>query len=185
MDGEHWGRASEAMDRLARLPFFIDDQGALTLRDIRAKAKSVKGLKVLVLDYLQLCAGTRRDGNRNADIEEISRGLKALAKELGCAVLALSQLNRNVETRASKRPNLSDLRDSGAIEQDADVVMFLWPVRELEAEGRRIVGLGIDKNRQGRTGEFGLDFYGDTQRWSQSTADIHQAPVRAKVGSFE
>ena len=179
MDSEHWTRATEAMDRLARLPFFVDDQPALTLRDIRLKAKTVKGLKVLVLDYLQLCAGTRRDGNRNGEIEEISRGLKALAKELGIAVIALSQLNRDVEKRANKRPTLSDLRDSGAIEQDADVVMFLWPVREFEAEGRRIIGLGIDKNRQGRLGEVGLDFYGDTQRWGESTADI-RPPVPAR-----
>ena len=175
MDPEHWTRASEAMERLAGRSFFVDDQGSLTLRDIRIKAKSVKGLKVLVIDYLQLCASTRRDGNRNSEIEEISRGLKGLAKELGIAVIALSQLNRDVEKRASKRPTLSDLRDSGAIEQDADVVMFLWPVREFEAEGRRIIGLGIDKNRQGRLGEFGLDFYGDTQRWGESTADIRPA----------
>lgn len=176
MVNEDWTRASEALDRLSQLPFFVDDQPALTLRDIRIKAKSIKGLKVLVLDYLQLCASTRRDGNRNSEIEEISRGLKALAKELGIAVIALSQLNRDVEKRANKRPTLSDLRDSGAIEQDADVVMFLWPVREFESEGRRILGLGIDKNRQGRTGEVGLDFYGDTQRWSESTADIRPAP---------
>ena len=172
MDREHWSRATEAMDRLGRLPFFVDDQPALTLRDIRIKAKSVKGLKVLILDYLQLCASTRRDGNRNSEIEEISRGLKALAKELGIAVIALSQLNRDVEKRVIKRPALSDLRDSGSIEQDADVVIFLWPVREFESEGRRIIDLGIDKNRQGRLGEFGLDFHGDTQRWAESTADI-------------
>ena len=177
MRPEHWDRAVESMERLRPLPFFVDDQPALTLRDIRVKAKSVKGLKVLVLDYLQLCAGSRRDGNRNGEIEEISRGLKALAKELGIAVIALSQLNRDVEKRTHKRPMLSDLRDSGAIEQDADVVMFLWPVRELEAEGRKIVGLAIDKNRQGRLGEVGLDFHGDTQRWGESTADIRPQPT--------
>ena len=172
MGADQWTRASEAMDQLGRLPFFVDDQPALTLRDIRVKAKSVKGLKVLILDYLQLCAGSRRDGNRNSEIEEISRGLKALAKELGIAVVALSQLNRDVEKRAVKRPMLSDLRDSGAIEQDADVVMFLWPIRDLDGEGRKLIGLGIDKNRQGRLGDVGLDFHGDTQRWSESTADI-------------
>ena len=180
MTDDSWSRASEAMENLGRLPFYVDDQPALTLRDIRFKAKSVKGIKVLILDYLQLCASTRRDGNRNGEIEEISRGLKALAKELGIAVIALSQLNRDVEKRTNKRPALSDLRDSGAIEQDADVVMFLWPVREFEDEGRRIVGLGIDKNRQGRLGEFGLDFFGDTQRWTQSTADIRPAPARGR-----
>jgi replicative DNA helicase len=175
MRDEDWSRASDAMERLAPLPLHVDDQGALTLRDIRFKAKSVKGLKVLIIDYLQLCAGTRKDGNRNSEIEEISRGLKSLAKELGIAVIALSQLNRDVEKRANKRPTLSDLRDSGAIEQDADVVMFLWPVREFESEGRRILGLGVDKNRQGRLGDVGLDFFGDTQRWGESTADIRQS----------
>ena len=174
MDRENWSRTTEALDQFGRLPFRIDDQQALTLREIRIKAKSIKGLKVLVLDYLQLCAGagTRRETNRNSEIEEISRGLKALAKALGIAVLALSQLNREVGQRSNKRPRLSDLRDSGAIEQDADVVMFLWTVREFEAEGRRVIGLGIDKNRQGRLGEISLDSYGDTQRWGESTAAI-------------
>ena len=175
MTHDDWVRASEAMERMVQMPFHIDDQPALTLRDIRLKAKSIRGLKVLIVDYLQLCASTRRDGNRNSEIEEISRGLKALAKELGIAIIALSQLNRDVEKRASKRPTLSDLRDSGAIEQDADVVMFLWPVRDLEAEGRRVLGLGVDKNRQGRLGEVALDFYGETQRWEQSIADIRPA----------
>lgn len=174
-----WSQFSEAIDRGIKLPFFIDDQPALRLRDIKAKARMVKGLKVLILDYLQLSASTGEHANRNAEIEEISRGLKALAKDMGIAVIELSQLNREVEKRANKRPNLSDLRDSGAIEQDADVVMFLWPVREFEGEGRRIVGLGVEKNRQGKKGEFGLDFYGAFQRWSESTADIRpQAPYR-------
>jgi replicative DNA helicase len=102
----------------------------------------------------------------------ITRGLKALAQDMGVAVVLLSQLNRDIERRAVKRPNLSDLRDSGAIEQDADVVLFLWPVRELDGEGRRTLGLGVDKNRQGKTGEFGLDFFGAFQRWRESTADI-------------
>jgi replicative DNA helicase len=181
MANEDWGRTSEAMDILGPMPLFIDDEGGLTVRDIRFKAKGVKGLKVLVVDYLQLASGSRRDGNRNGEIEEISRGLKGLAKELGIAIIALSQLNRDVEKRASKRPMMSDLRDSGAIEQDADVVMFLWPVRDFPAEGRRIVGLGIDKNRQGpqgqQIGDIGLDFFGDTQRWSQSTADIRPDPA--------
>jgi len=167
-----WGQLSDCVERARALPFHIDDQSALRLRDIRAKARMVKGLKVLILDYLQLSASTGEHANRNAEIEEISRGLKALAKDMGIAVLELSQLNREVEKRSNKRPNLSDLRDSGAIEQDADVVLFLWPVREFEGEGRRIVGIGVDKNRQGKRGEFGLDFYGDYQRWSESTADI-------------
>lgn len=177
MEREDWARTTEAMENLAPLPLYIDDQPALTLRDIRFKAKLVPGLKVLIVDYLQLTASSRRDGNRNAEIEEITRGLKTLAKELGIAVIALSQLNRNVETRNTKRPMLSDLRDSGAVEQDADVVLFLWPVREFPKEGRSIVGLCAEKNRQGARGEVGLDFHGDTQRWAESTADI-SAPTR-------
>lgn len=180
MADEDWSRATEALERATRLPFMVDDQPALTLQDVRIKAKHCKGLKVLVLDYLQLCASTRKDGNRNSEIEEISRGLKALAKELGIAVIALSQLNRDVEKRANKRPSLGDLRDSGAIEQDADVVMFLWLVREFQDEGRRIVGCGVDKNRQGMCGEFGLDFFGDVQRWQESTADIRPEPAKGK-----
>ena len=178
-DGE-WSRLSEAVEFGRNLPLFIDDQAALRLGDIRAKARSVKGLKVLILDYLQLSASTSEHANRNSQIEEISRSLKALAKDMDIAVIELSQLNREVEKRVNKRPNLADLRDSGAIEQDADVVMFLWPVREFESDGRKIIGFGIDKNRQGEKGErhdFGLDFYGAIQRWSESTADI-RPPAR-------
>lgn len=179
LDDDEWSRLADATERGSKLPLHIDDQPALRLSDIRSKARMVKGLKVLVLDYLQLAASSRRDANRNAEIEEISRGLKALAKDMRIAVIELSQLNREVEKRANKRPNLSDLRDSGAIEQDADVVMFLWPVREFKGEGRTIVGLSLDKNRQGQRGEIGLDFWGSFQRWTESTADISQtAPAR-------
>lgn len=184
MEREDWARTTEAMENLAALPLFIDDQPALTLRDIRFKAKLVPGLKVLIVDYLQLTASSRRDGNRNAEIEEVTRGLKTLAKELGIAVIALSQLNRDVEKRNTKRPMLSDLRDSGAVEQDADVVLFLWPVREFPKEGRAIVGLCAEKNRQGARGEVGLDFHGDTQRWAESTADINPPARNARDGEL-
>jgi replicative DNA helicase len=187
MDHDNWSRVTEALEGLAGMPVHVDDQPGLTLRDIRAKAKAVKGLRVMVVDYLQLAASSRRDANRTLEIEEISRGLKALAKELGIAVIALSQLNRDVEKRTDKRPTMADLRDSGAIEQDADVVLFLWLVRELEAEGRRIVGALIGKNRQGRSGtQFGLDFHGDTQAWQQSTADLSPGkPKRNEFAAFE
>jgi replicative DNA helicase len=176
LDDAAWQRLSEAVDHGASLPVHVDDQAGLRLVDIQAKARLVKGLRVLVLDYLQLSASTRRDGNRNAEIEEISRGLKALAKDMNIAVIELSQLNRAVETRADKRPVLSDLRDSGAIEQDADAVLLMWPVRHFENEGRHIIGLGVAKNRQGQRGEIGLDFHGASQRWGESTADIRTAP---------
>jgi replicative DNA helicase len=170
MKDDDWTRATDALEMLAGLPVYISDEPALTLGAIKAKARQIKGLRVLVVDYLQLCSASESTSgsNRNAQVEEISRGLKALSKEMGVAVIALSQLNRKVEDRAGKRPSLGDLRDSGAIEQDADVIVFLWPVREYPDQGRKIVGCGIDKNRQGRTGEFALDFDGARQRWHES-----------------
>lgn len=170
-----WSRIVDAADSQAMRRLHIDDQGSLTIADIRAKAKTIPGLQLLVLDYLQLCAGSVGSNvNRNAEIEQISRGLKALAKELGIAVIALSQLNRQVEQRTNKRPMLSDLRDSGSIEQDADAVMFLWPVREFSG-GAKLVGLAIEKNRQGRTGEIALHFDGAMQTWGESTEPLHEA----------
>lgn len=161
-----WSRLSGAVETAAAVPFYVDDQPGLRLRDIRAKARQVKGLKLLVLDYLQLSVG---DGeNRSQEVGSISRGLKGLAKQMGVPILVLSQLNRRVEERPGKEPEMADLRDSGEIEQDADVVMFLWPAREW-IDGVRLVGLKVGKNRQGRTGaRFGLDFAGAWQRWSES-----------------
>lgn len=176
MEEADWSRAVEMLHEMSSLPVWVDDQPALTLGDIRNKARMVPGLKVLVLDYLQLCsksAGTKA-GNRNSEIEEISRGLKALAMEMGLAVIALSQLNREVEKRAGQRPQLADLRDSGSIEQDADAVLFLWPVRDLD-EGGRLIGLNVAKNRQGRTCDIALDFRGAVQRWTESTETLQQA----------
>lgn len=184
MDHASWGRAVDALEELSHSKLFVDDQGGLTLGDIRAKARSVPGLKVLVLDYLQLSSSGLKDANRNTQIEELSRGLKTLAKQMDVAVIALSQLNRDVEKRASKRPQLSDLRDSGAIEQDADAVMFLWPARETQGV-HRLIGCAIEANRQGRSGAFGLAFDGSTQRWGESTESIEQ-PTSGKSGkSFE
>lgn len=180
MSKDDWNRASDALEDLSQAPMFVDDQGGLTLADIKAKARSVPNLKVLVLDYLQLSSSELKDASRNAQIEELSRGLKTLAKQMGIAILALSQLNRDVEKRASKRPQLSDLRDSGAIEQDADAVMFLWPVRDLDANGHRLVGLAVEANRQGRCGALALDFQGSTQRWGESTMSL-DAPAQPQT----
>jgi replicative DNA helicase len=172
-----WTALAEGVETISKLPLYLDDQGGLTLSDIRTKARSVKGLKLLVIDYLQLCSGSssRRDPNRNAEIEEISRGVKALAKELGCAVLLLSQLNRKVEERQDKKPGLADLRDSGAIEQDADAIIFLWPVRTFDSPSHRLIGCSVAANRSGTTGEFGLDFEGRYQRWAESDQELRPA----------
>jgi replicative DNA helicase len=186
LNDAEWGGVSDAADRVRDMPFWVDDQAALRLSDIRAKARMVKGLKVLVLDYLQLSAGSgqQRGENRNSEIEEISRGLKALAKQMDIAVVVLSQLNRKVEDRADKRPQLGDLRDSGAIEQDADVVLLLWPARPL-TEHTTLVGCEIAKQRGGRKGEFAFDFEGRFQRWRESAAPIKGPIVRRQQEDFE
>jgi len=169
-----WGGLTVAAERIAQMPLWIDDQAALTLRAIRGKAMSVRrqGIKVLVIDYLQLCSGSGARGvNRNTELEELSRGIKTLAKQLGIAVLLLSQLSREVEKRATPEPTLSDLRDSGAIEQDADVVIALWQARQFES--KRIVGATLLKNRQGRNAiRVPLEFHGWRQTWYDSEADI-------------
>lgn len=173
-DGD-WSKLASAVDYGARLPFYVDDQPALRLADIRAKARQVKGLRLLIIDYLQLSVG---DGeNRTQEVGAISRGIKSLAKELGVPVLLLSQLSRKVEERPGREPQLSDLRDSGEIEQDADVVIFLWPKHEPEY-GPKVVGCKLEKNRQGKKGpaaRFGLCFDGARQTWSESEADIDAA----------
>lgn len=175
MNDKDWHGVSAATDYLRQIPVWIDDQSGLTLAQIRSKAFSVRkqGLKLIVLDYLQLCSGTNpgRNSTRNGEIEEITRGLKILAKQLGVAILLLSQLGRDIEKRANPEPNLSDLRDSGAIEQDADVVLFMWRVRQFK--DKSIMALGVAKNRQGERGQrIALEFFGYHQRFESSEADV-------------
>ncbi|MBL8324119.1 MAG: replicative DNA helicase [Rubrivivax sp.] len=128
---DEWGRLAEAVDRLSKSNVFIDETPALTVAELRARARRMArqlgGLGMICIDYLQLMSGSSgSEENRATELGEISRGLKALAKELQCPVIALSQLNRSVESRNDKRPMMSDLRESGAIEQDADVIMFIY-----------------------------------------------------------
>lgn len=169
---ESWESISIAMDKLSRLDIHIDDSPSLNITELRAKArrqfrdidgKENKGL--IIVDYLQLMQPTRRNTeNRQVEIAEISRGLKILAKDLNVPIIALSQLSRSVESRKGKRPQLSDLRESGAIEQDADIVMFLDRNTDPEAEGsegRPPQGeayLIIAKHRNGPTGQINLAF---------------------------
>jgi replicative DNA helicase len=129
---DEWGRLAEAVDKLKQAQLFIDETPGLTVAELRARARRMARqfggtLGLIVIDYLQLMSGSGgSDENRATELGEISRGLKGLAKELQCPVMALSQLNRSVETRTDKRPMMSDLRESGAIEQDADVIMFIY-----------------------------------------------------------
>lgn len=151
---------------LENKPFFVDDSFSLTPLDLKARARRVAvkygSIGVIVVDYLQLMRGStrRREENRVAEISEISRALKALAKEMSCPVIALSQLNRSVESRSDKRPVMADLRDSGAIEQDADLIMFIYrdEVYNSESEDKGKAEIIIAKQRNGPTGTHRLAF---------------------------
>lgn len=177
-----WERVTEAVELMRTLPLHFDDQPALSLMDIAAKARMLKrqhNIKLLVIDYLQLCSSVRADRSRHHEIEEISRGTKALSKQLGITVLLLSQLSREVEKRTSGRPQLSDLKESGAIEEDADVVMLLSRNSKRQ-DGSQLICCDVPKNRQGRTGEVPLHFEGEVQCWSQSTEalEFKKPPTR-------
>ncbi len=158
---DDFARLSEAMGVLADAPLFIDDTPGQTILELRTKARrlhSQVGLKLLVVDYLQLCVGDKSYESRVQEVGSISQGLKNLARELRIPVLALSQLNRGVESRNDKTPQLADLRESGSIEQDADVVMFLYRDNDEVMEDMK---LGIAKHRNGSLGTVNLKFRGD------------------------
>ena len=158
---EDWSRIAQAADSLHDSPLFIVDSGNVTLVDIRAKARRLSarraGLGMIIVDYLQLMSHTRRVDNRQQEIAEISRGLKMLAKELEIPVVAVSQLNRDPERRQDKRPQLSDLRESGAIEQDADVVMFIHR-DDSDPAKKGLADLIVAKHRNGPTDTVPLTF---------------------------
>ena len=162
-----WNRLWIATDRLAEAQIFIDHNSDATVMNVRSKArrlKAEKGLDLIIIDYLQMMRGTGRNNsdNRQQEVSEISRGLKALARELAIPVIALSQLSRNVESRTVKRPILSDLRESGSLEQDADIVMFLYREDYYKApdeEHTYITELIIAKHRNGPTGMVPLFFH--------------------------
>lgn len=181
---EEWGRVAEGVDKLGNAPIWVDDEPSLSLRAINSKARYVRGLKVLLVDYLQLCEGEGE--TRSAAVGSVSRGLKKLAKQLGIAVILLSQLNRKVDERPDKRPQMSDLRDSGEIEQDADAIWFMWPLdNEPDAEVRS-VGFEVAKNRGGKKGAFVMNFEGSRQRWTESTRRLDEFQrVKARTGGFE
>ena len=181
-DGD-WGNLAEAADQVRDWPLFVDEQGGLRLSDIRAKARSIKGLRVLIVDYLQLAHSTLKNATTNDQVAELSRGLKALAMEMKIAVVVLSQLNRDVENRTDREPRLSDLRDSGAIEQDLDVAVMLWTVREDDGGDRRLVGWKVAKHRGGRKGRFGMVFDAPRYRWHETDESIDVARASANRGT--
>ncbi len=163
---EDWTRINAAVAQMSEAPIFIDETPALTPTEVRARARRLKrekGLGLIVIDYLQLMQVGGSVENRTAEISEISRGLKALAKEMHCPVIALSQLNRSVEQRAEKKPVMSDLRESGAIEQDADVIMMIYreEVYDQNTPRKGIADIIITKQRNGPVGEVQLAFMGE------------------------
>ena len=161
-----WTRISHAVGRLAEAPLFIDDNPHCTVMEMRAKARRTKArhgdLALVVVDYLQLMTPStnKRSENRQVEVAEISRGLKILARELECPVVALSQLNRQLEYRQDKRPMLADLRESGSLEQDADVVVFLYrdEIYNPESDQRGTAEVIVAKHRNGPTGVTRLAF---------------------------
>jgi replicative DNA helicase len=162
-----FARIAPALQALSDAPVYIDDTPNISTMELRTKARRLQaehGLDLLVVDYLQLmqATSTSRDANRVQEVSEISRGLKALARELRIPVIALSQLSRQPEMRESREPRLSDLRESGAIEQDADLVLFLWREKERAAEegesDGEVINLRLAKHRNGPTGEVKLWF---------------------------
>ena len=159
---EKWSRVVEAASKVNNMPLYFDDASVITVTDIRAKSrrlKASKGLDLIVVDYLQLMQGLSGD-NRQQEIAEISRNLKNLARELKVPILALSQLNRAAEAREDKRPRLGDLRESGAIEQDADIVMMLYRDDYYNPATERpgVAEVNIVKHRSGSTGKVDLYF---------------------------
>src|SRR6267142_996427 len=170
---KEWSDLTEAMAKLHDAPIYIDETGALTALEVRARARRLKReyskLGLVVIDYLQLMSATSQGENRATEISEISRSLKAMAKELEVPVIALSQLSRAVEQRNDRRPMMSDLRESGAIEQDADVIFFIYreevysPDKE-EAKGRAEIIIG--KQRNGPIGRVDLTFLGRFTRFA-------------------
>jgi replicative DNA helicase len=167
LKADEWERLSEAVDKLGQVQLFIDETPALNSSELRARARRMARqfggtLGLIVIDYLQLMSGSSggADENRATEIGEISRGLKALAKELQCPVIALSQLNRSVESRNDKRPMMSDLRESGAIEQDADVIMFIYRDDYYDKASKKpgVAEIVIGKQRNGPVGTVELTF---------------------------
>lgn len=162
---EDWSRINTAVQLMSDAPIFIDDSASLSPTEIRARARRLKrehGLGLIVVDYLQLMQVHGSTENRATEISEISRSLKALAKELELPIIALSQLNRSVEQRTDKRPVMSDLRESGAIEQDADLIVFIYreEVYNQDTPRKGIADINIAKQRNGPIGDFPLTFVG-------------------------
>ena len=177
LNDNDWMKLTESANLLSELAIYIDDNSALSVLEMKAKCRRLKkkqDLALVIVDYLQLIQGRRSAESRQMEISEISRTLKALAKDLNVPVVALSQLNRKVEDRPNKRPQLSDLRESGAIEQDADVIAFIYRdevYNPTSDENRNLAEIILAKQRNGPTGFFKLTFEKECTRFRNYTQD--------------
>ena len=179
---DEWARIADQSGRIQDMPLFIEEKSGLNFYQVATYARRQKrkhGLDMLILDYLQLMAGTDEDERRHAQIEEITRGVKSLAKELDCAVLLLSQLNR--KTEQTRRPQLSHLRDSGSVEQDADVVIFIHreEVDNPETNWKNYADIYIAKQRNGPLGRTGATYYGHQVRFENYSGNLPDWNSRA------
>lgn len=189
MSDYEWSQMCAAVELLRKAPLHVSDQTALTINQVRSKARALKrrhGLKLLVVDYIGLMEGTDKKANRATQLGEVSRGLKSLAKELGVAILLLAQLNREVEKRPNMKPILADLRECGDIEQDADVVIFVHrPIHvkpELGPEWKYYAELIIAKHRGGACGHLDAQFVGESMRFCNWEGDRPSSQVRTSRG---
>ncbi|MFC5601678.1 replicative DNA helicase [Sporosarcina koreensis] len=183
LEAEDWRKLTMAMGSLSNAGIFIDDSPGIRINEIRSKCRRLQqehGLGMIMIDYLQLIMGSGRSGeNRQQEVSEISRSLKALARELKIPVIALSQLSRGVEQRQDKRPMMSDLRESGSIEQDADIVSFLYreDYYDKETENQNMIEIIIAKQRNGPTGTVTLAFAKEYNKFLNIDWSQHQAPA--------
>ncbi|MBQ3076480.1 MAG: DnaB-like helicase C-terminal domain-containing protein, partial [Clostridia bacterium] len=172
---DEWTRLAEAVSILGDAPVKIDDNAGVTVQEIKAKLRREKNIGLVIIDYLQLMRSGIRSDNRAQEVAEISRSLKIMARELDIPVIALSQLNRASESRKDKKPMLSDLRESGSIEQDADIVIFLYRDDDNpDLEARNIVNCSVAKNRHGATGS--IDFLWNGQYTRFMTLETRHEP---------
>lgn len=179
LQDDDWSRFTGAVSQLRDKRLYVDDTPALTPGEVRARARRVAreggGLDLIVVDYLQLMRTADKSESRAGEISEISRSLKALAKEMRCPVVALSQLNRQLESRPDKRPLMSDLRESGAIEQDADVILFIYrdEVYNEDTEDKGTAEIIIGKQRNGPIGKLRLQFTGNLTKFENLASEIY------------
>ena len=179
LEEKDWNRVDMAIQLIKNAPIYIDDTPSLTPIELRARARRIqreKGLSLIVIDYLQLMSVHGNKENRATEISEISRNLKALARELNIPIIALSQLNRSVEQRTDKQPQMSDLRESGAIEQDADLIAFIYreEVYDPDTDKKGVALINVAKQRNGSIGQFNLTFLGRYTRFENWVPEYEQ-----------